>query len=454
MAANPSAIANLLRLARTECRATVAFAVVATNGQPELLRVPTAGDMGTPSNETLADIVDRAALDPEFGLARAFVRSVQLPSATLLGVAPVAGASRPAMIGVLGDDPSGFGPAQLELLDRLAERIARHIKALHAVERPAAGGAAPDEHPDAHPDEVAPRTAGADLPADAHASEPVIPPAPAVPPAPVVPPAPAAPQPAAVVHQHAQESTMAAAQAAPERDDAHTQPADPGRPSVAYGGFGSEPAGVIAPSEPGPLDPGGHRQPLGPQSLSSTGGFLRASTASPPEGAFVVGHRAEWGDPMGASRQDEPTTPRSWWAASDVVTGLPSLGQFFSRAGRLLGSEARASGAVALVLIEVPDERTALAAARALSAQLRFSDPLARVDRDVFAAAVLLFPGSMRGDAVEERLGAAVRSALDWLAPVRTTHVLAEPGDRRDVDELMRQAMTGLPGRSEAGSLR
>ena len=144
-------------------------------------------------------------------------------------------------------------------------------------------------------------------------------------------------------------------------------------------------------------------------------------------------------------------SPHTWWAASDPLTGLASLAQFFSRAGRLLSSEARASGALALVLVEIPDERTAPAAARALATQLRCSDPLARVDRDLFAAAVLLFPAGMRAGALEERLGAVVRSALDWLSPVRTSHVVAEPGDRRDIDELLRQALAELPGRTAGG---
>ncbi len=427
MAASTSAIANLLRLARTECRATVAFVVVATDGgQPEMLRVPAQGPTPTPSDVALAELAERASLDPEFGHARTFVRTVQLPAARILAVAPVPGAGPTGMLGVLGEDPSGFAPAQLGLLDRLADRVARHVKALHTlggagvestgpgsgpVAEPAAeGGAAPPDEPD-HP-----RGRSAE---------------------------PAAPEPAEP--------------AAPEPAEPVTTP-----PPPALAGFGDEPAGVIAPSGPGLFEPAGwHRQPLGPQVLSSTGGYLRTlpnqAPGPGPDAGFVPPPTDATGGPgpVAGPQGPEPPSPGSWWAASDPVTGLPSLGQFFSRAGRLLGSEARASGAVALVLVEVPDEQTAPAAARALAAQLRFSDPLARVDRDLFAAAVLLFPGSMRGDAVEERLGTAVRSALDWLAPVRTTHVLAEPGDRRDVDELLRQAIAGLPGRRTlAGSHR
>lgn len=415
MAANPNAIANLLRLARAECRAALAFAVLATNGgQPEMLRIPPTEATGTPSDQALAEIADRAALDPEFGRARAFVRTVQLPSATLLAVAPVSGTSRPAMVGVLGEDSSGFGPAQLDLLDRLAERIARHVKALQTFDRP---GLAEQ-----------PATA---VPSDRDA--------PSIP---------------------GEQAATAPALTA--------EPVTPTSGPLPFAGFGDEPSGVIAPLEPplseaeaSPRQPlGVPRQPLGAQT-ASTGGFLRPTLPYEPSPADDRARRSPATSPVGGpggsqphSPAPEPPAPGSWWVATDGLTGLATLGQFFSRAGRLLGSEARASGAVALVLVEVPDERTAPAAARALAAQLRFSDPLARVDRDLFAAAVLLFPGSMRGDAVEERLGSAVRAALEWLAPVRTTHVLAEPGDRRDVDELMRQAMTGLPGRALSNSRR
>lgn len=407
MAANPSAIANLLRLARTECRAAVAFAVLATNGgQPEMLRIPPTEATGTPSDQALAEIVERAALDPEFGRARAFVRTVQLPSATLLAVAPVSGAARPAMVGVLGEDSSGFGPAQLDLLDRLAERIARHVKALQTFDRPEL----------------------AESPTTEAASDPEAP-------------GPAGEQAAAPARSAAAVTTTSA--------------------PLPFAGFGDEPSGVIAPSEaPCSEAEAPPRQPLGAQT-SSIGGFLRPTWPYEPPPSDETARRSpatslagRLGGSQPQSPGPEPPAPGSWWVATDALTGLASLGQFFSRAGRLLGSEARAAGAVALVLVEVPDERTAPAAGRALAAQLRFSDPLARVDRDLFAAAVLLFPGSMRGDAVEERLGSAVRAALEWLAPVRTTHVLAEPGDRRDVDELLRQAMAGLPGRALSNSSR
>ena|GEM_PF-2991081 len=184
-----------------------------------------------------------------------------------------------------------------------------------------------------------------------------------------------------------------------------------------------------------------------------------AGAASGPQETKIAGSPGEGGPAAGES--GTPAAPESephatgatslWWAAPDHLTGLPSLARFFSRVGRLLGSEDRDAGAFALVLIEIPTEETAPAAARALTSQLRYSDPVARIDRDLFVAAVLIVPGSARGDSVEERLGSAVRGALEWLSPVRTTHVLAEAGDRRDVDDLLRQALAALPGRMTGG---
>lgn len=446
MAVTTSPIANLLRVACRECRATVAFAVVPTSAaDSEMHRVPAQDAEGALSDDTLVELASRASLDPEFGGGRAFVRTVQLPSATILAVAPVPGAGSTGMVGVLGDDPGGFAPPQLAMLDRLAERIGRHVRALQALdERNVEGpddlsGQGQDRPPTAEHNGVPPAqpdgTGAGEQ--DATADEPSGPDLQAGTPAAEVGP------------------EQASGQTSEQTSEGTSGQSAVMVPSLGFAAFGNEPGGAIAPSERGPFEP--HpwppRSPASPVDLGE-GAPIRPAVApdtlSVPAGRPITA-------PVGVAsdvRAPEPPAPGSWWAATDPVTGLPSLGQFFSRAGRLLASEARASGAVALVLVEVPDERTAAAAARALAAQLRFSDPLARVDRDLFAAAVLLFPGSVRGDAVEERLGAAVRSALDWLAPVRTTHVLAEPGDRRDVDELLRQAMIGLPGRSVGRAVR
>lgn len=340
MTAGVSGVTNLLRFARSQLRATAAFAMVTRNGgEPELVFVPSdGGDVALPG-EALAHVAGIATQDPEFGHAGVFVRKVQLTRAMTLVVAAVPGPGARGMLGVVGPEVDGSDRRQLDLLDRLAQRLTRHVQALHVVgER---------------------RVAFAPQPTSGMQG--------GRPPAPVV--------------------TDPTSAVPPGRLDSTT----------------------AAPTPPHPTS---------------------APTAEDDRRA--IGWSA------------------AWLAPSDPITGLPSLARFFSRAGRLLGSEARASGAVAVVVVEVPSDRTAPLAARALAAQLRFGDPLARIDHGLFAAAVVLFPGSTRGEAVEERLGSAVRAALEPQAPVRTVHVLAEPGDRRDIDELLRTAIAGLPRREVA----
>jgi hypothetical protein len=175
------------------------------------------------------------------------------------------------------------------------------------------------------------------------------------------------------------------------------------------------------------------------------------ATASPPREPAPGGSPA-WQPSRTPSPASESTgpAPALWWAQSDPLTGLPGLGQFFSRAGRMLAQNGGTIGSLALVVIEVSDARTTPEAARALVAQLRFSDPAARIDDDLLAAAVLLFPAGA-GDVVELRLASAVRVALNGQTAVHAVHVVAEPGDPRDVDELLRDAVSRLPGRQAGG---
>ena len=192
--------------------------------------------------------------------------------------------------------------------------------------------------------------------------------------------------------------------------------------------------------------PAGEPVVAAPKSLVGEHGSRNAGTlrAGAPRGSAAAHPDAA------QSHRWDPHRVGPWWLVHDVVTGLPSVAQFCSQVGRLLAAEIRATSSLALVLVEVPGERAAPAAARALGAQLRYSDPLARIDRDLFAAAMLLVPGHGCADAVEARLASAARSSLHELSTVRTTHAVAAPGDRRDVDELLRQAIAQLPGRAGA----
>ena len=326
----------------------------------EIVSVPAPGAPEGLSSDELAQLAGQAAADPEFARARVFVRAVQLGHALTLAVAPVRNGVGHSMIGVVAGPDHRFEPPQLCVLERLAQRLLRHLEAVQRL-----GGGAWQG-----------------------AGEPSV---------------------RAAARQGAEE---------PGSDEARQGAGEPGRAGGQAG-------------EPGSDDP---RQGAGPPSIHAGPPSIHAS--APIEVPIEV--------PPEPSLEAPPAT---WWAQPEPPLGLSSLGQFFSRAGRMLASDTRAAGALALVVVELPDARTAPSAARALRAQLRFTDPLALVDCNLLAAAIVIFPAGA-GDAVEQRLGSAVRSALEGPGSVRTVHVLATPGDRREVDELLRDAVLRLPGRS------
>ena len=343
MSAVTSPVENLLRVARDETAAGTAFAAILAGGRAlEIVSVPAPGVPEGLSSDELAQLVDRAAADPEFARARAFVRAVQLGHALTLAVAPVGDGAGRSMIGVVAGPDHRFEPAQLGVLERLAQRLLRHLEAVQRL-----GGGA---------------WQGAELPGRAVGQ--------------------GAELPGRAVGRGEELPGRAVGEGAELGSDEPRQAAEqPSRPASA----------------------------------------LREAPLEMP--------------------------PATWWAAPQPLLGLSSLGQFFSRAGRMLASDTCTAGALALVVVEVPDPRTAPSAARALRAQLRFADPLALVDCDLLAAAVVIYPAGS-GGAVEQRLGSAVRSALEGPGSVRTVHVVATPGDRREVDELLRDAVLRLPGRS------
>ena len=194
-------------------------------------------------------------------------------------------------------------------------------------------------------------------------------------------------------------------------------------------------AGVPA-DVPVPASPGSSLAP------SALGGARASSVRAPKEGSADAPVPERTG---AATSLAGPAPKAEWWAERDQLTGLPGLASFFSRAGRLLAPGARSAGTFVLVVVEVPDVRTAQAAARVLAATLRSTDPVGRVEERLFAAALLL--ADEGSDMVERRIAVAVGSALDRPPGVRTAHVAAAPGDGRDVDELLRDALARLQDR-------
>jgi len=349
-----STVENLLRVARSEAAAGTAFvAVLDENGDPpQIVTVAAPGTSDVLSPDDLAHLARQAAADPEFAHTGVFVRSVQMGRSRTLVVAPLRDGDGRSMIGVVAEPDLQLEPAQLEVLERLAQRLVRHLQVVRQLE-------------------------------------------------------------------------------------------DSGELKEAFAGGSAGGAPEVPPS--------GRTRPLaGVQEVPETRGPGPAPKWTRlPESPDVQAPDQEH-PPPGTSAAAGEASPATWWADPDPISGLANLGQFFSRAGRMLAPDDRTTGALALVVVEVPDPRTMPGAAEMLRSQLRFSDPVARVDHDLLAAAMLLVP-SGSADAVEQRLVASVRSALERPGVVRSVHVVAEPGGRRDVDELLRQAISLLPGRQAGG---
>ena len=391
-------VENLLRVARRDAAAGTAFAAFQAVGRStQLIAVPETGSAEGLPHEELTELVRQASVDPEFLHARVFVRRVQLQRALTVAVAPLRDGSRD-MIGVVAEPDRRFEPAQLEVLERLAERLVRH---LHVVQH--MNGRGGGEEPARSDDSSKERVGAADTSTDTSTGT-------------------------------STERVVAAAADGP------------------WWTVLAEPPSAEAPEGP---SAGASEEPSPEGAATSTTAPVPRTLAPGAATEAAAGVEAERGAPSGDA-EEEPetsdgppssaTSPAESWAQPDRLTGLPSPGQFFSKAGRMLASDGGSTGAFVLVVVEVPDERTTATAARVLREGLRGSDSVSRLDRTLLAAALLVSPAGS-GEMVERRLAAAVRSAVDRGDDVRTAYVVAEPGGRRDADELLREAVARLPGR-------
>jgi hypothetical protein len=394
-------ITNLLRMARNECRGLVAF-VAASNGNGlEVASFPAGED--AVGHDAVSQLVRLTSADPEFGHGGPFVRTVALDGflePVTVAVAPLGAGGEQGLLGVVGHDPSEFGNHQRQVIERVAQRLTRHLKARAEVEKRHGPSAHPQPVPPVDPPGFTPGDRWAEAGGVPDRSSPTAPPGPEEP---VVPPW-ADPRP---VDDNAL-SAFPAAQAA--------------RPVVPPVGWSVD--------DPVPASP-----PMTPGA-----GVVPARTPSPD---------AE------AGREVPTTAPDLYapaWEAADEVTGLSGLGAFFSRTGRIMGGpEPRA---VAIVVIESttparPEELIVQLAATTLRSQVRASDPVARIGRTSFAVAVALEPGSTLAAAVEQRLAGAVRTALGGATAgtaVRSAHVMAEPEQKIEADELLRRTLRQLRG--------
>jgi len=337
---------NLLRMARTECRSSVAFVALADGDETYATAVyPSVAEDDSLGPDQVDDLVRQLWQDPRLREGKALVKTVQLGDlptqgpARRLGVAAVplrTDTGDPlGVVGIADPESKVFGMAELQLLSRLSQRLASYVSARQEMRRQLAPGARPPAGPTAGP------TAGAGMAA----------------------PRQVAPRPPAIVEGHS---------------------APP--PAATAGGSAHETA-VVA-------------------------------------------------DLLGGATE-----------------GLVTFAGLIGRTGRLLGAST-ASGSVVIVALEIVGIGTGVEdvvpeLARALRAELRFDDPVARFGTAGFVAVVASAPGAASADAVEHRLASALGAALaahEGVA-VRSTHTVTGLSADRDADELVRTAVRKLRGR-------
>ncbi len=130
-------VTNLLRMARNECRGLVTYIAAAHDGGLEVASFPEGGvDAVGPA--AVSQLVRLTSSDPEFGHGGPFVRTVVLDGflePVTVAVAPLGTGGDRGLLGVVGHDPSDFGEHQRRTLERVAQRLTRHLVARDEVDQ-------------------------------------------------------------------------------------------------------------------------------------------------------------------------------------------------------------------------------------------------------------------------------------------------------------------------------
>jgi hypothetical protein len=461
---------NLLRMARSGCGCAVAFVALALEDHTfATARYSSTPDEGLVGREALDELVSLIWHDPRITRGEPVTRSVQLggrwagrgSSPLAVAVVPLGGRGDPwGLVGVADPGDKIFGPSDIELLGRIAKRMASYLRARHEIQKQEEGPATPSEPP---PPPSAPGTergARSELwwavePGQGHG--------------PGDPAGPGVDQEAVIARSAPDDpepSTTWAALAAEAADELRgtfgagrrtggagspTPPTFP--PTPRAGQFPPAPpafrARVVAenPAEPRrPAGSGAETRPVEPASRPerSRASFETGRGTPAPSATFESGS-------AGVGTTAEPDPYRDLLAEEGLAPGLISVGALLGRTGRMLGAGSSAAGSLAVVVLEVQGVAGQVgdllmpAAVRELRLQLRFDDPLARIGRGTFVAVVPLVPGGSSGELVEARLADALRAAVAGREVlVRSAHVVADIRASHDADELLRAAVGKL----------
>ena len=164
---------NLLRMARNGCESAVAFVALALEDQTfATARYPSTSG-GLIAREALDELIRHVWLDPELGQGEAVIRAVRLgdrryggPGASFaVAAVPLGGdgGEKPwGMVGVADPGPKAFGAPEVQLLDRISQRLVSYLNARLEVQQHVVDGmtfAAPPPPPKAPPREQKERNA-------------------------------------------------------------------------------------------------------------------------------------------------------------------------------------------------------------------------------------------------------------------------------------------------------
>lgn len=383
---------HLLRMARSGCQSAVSFVALSLGDQSFATAMyPTTPDDESFGAAEVDDLVRQLWLDSGLGRGKALVRTVHLggraPGGTTRRLAVAAlplgtdDQGRPwGILGVADPEAKSFGLPELELLSRIAQRLTSYVRARQEVRSQLSG--MPETPPSAAPEPEEPAGAEGWWKVEPEATP------------------------------------------------------DPGRAAPPF----PPPAGTagVAPRATEPPPP-----PVGPQ-----GGVPGQVPEAAPSAAEAVPEPTPEAAPSAAANG---THDQLGWilGEEDAQTGLLSLGALLGRAGRLLGAGLEASGSLVVVALDVagavgPEPEVAGRVAGALRAELRFDDPVARVGARGFVVALAVAPGGAAAPVVEERLAAALQTALGADVVVRSAHEAAALSGQADADELVRAAMRKL----------
>ncbi|HUA94425.1 MAG TPA: GAF domain-containing protein, partial [Acidimicrobiales bacterium] len=363
---------NLLRMARSGCGCAVAFVALALEDHTfATARYSSTPDEGLVGREALDEVVSLIWQDPRITRGEPVTRSVQLggrwagrgSSPLAVAVVPLGGRGDPwGLVGVADPGDKIFGPSDIELLGRIAKRMASYLRARHEIQNQEEGPATPSSPP---PPPSAPGAEGGARSELWWKVEPGQGPGDGGPAGPgvdqeavIARSAPEGPEPsttwAALAAEAADElrGTFGAAR----RTGGAGAPTPPTfAPTPRTGQFPPAPpafrARVVAenPAEPRrPTGPGAETRPVEPASRPERSGadFETGRGTPAPPATFESGS-------AGVGTTAEPDPYRDLLAEEGLPPGLIPVGALLGRTGRMLGAGSSAAGSLAVVAMEV-----------------------------------------------------------------------------------------------------